>query len=242
MITGPADRRLVFRANTHSRQLPCKTGISALLRLRYASCWRGYVAGVSGRLCLLAMRIDPSFLNVSVGVPIGGRMGALSFSRRTPDPPERGDMNSAPTDAQRPHVVQAAAERRSTSAFDRKARTSHPSTPRSRSVHVPQGKSISSLTAAAPATADDQQAEYFVRLLTQRRQRIEQRIDDHQRAIAVAESRGKTEDVRRYRQMTLIEEHDRRTVADLIDNLQRRFPGRAPAEVPRVARRVRPLL
>ena len=147
-------------------------------------------------------------------------------------------MNSAPTDAQRPHVVQAAAERRSTRAFDRKARTSHPSTPRSRSVHVPQGKSISSLTAAAPATADDQQAEYFVRLLTQRRQRI----DDHQRAIAVAESRGKTEDVRRYRQMTLIEEHDRRTVADLIDNLQRRFPGRAPAEVPQVARRVRPLL
>ena len=42
--------------------------------------------------------------------------------------------------------------------------------------------------------------------------------------------------------MTLIEEHDRRTVADLIDNLQRRFPGRAPGEVPQVPRRVRPVL
>jgi len=199
-----------------------------------------YAAGVSERLCLLAVRMDPSFLNVSVGALIGGRMGALSFSRRTTDPPERGDMNSAPTDAQRPHVMQAAADRRSTSALDRKVRTSHQSTPRSRSVHVPQGKSISSPT--APATADDQQAEYFVRLLTQRRQRIEQRIDNHQRAIAVAASRGKTEDVRRYRQMTLIEEHDRRTVADLIDNLQQRFCGRAPGEVAQVARRARPVL
>ncbi len=81
-----------------------------------------------------------------------------------------------------------------------------------------------------------------MRLLTQSRQRIEQRIDDHQRAIAVAESRGKAEDVRRYRQMTLIEEHDRRTVADLIDNLQQRFRGRAPGEVAQVAGRVRPLL
>ncbi len=81
-----------------------------------------------------------------------------------------------------------------------------------------------------------------MRLLTQRRQRIEQRIDDHQKAIAVAEARGKTEDVRRHRQMTIVEEHDRRTVADLIDNLRQRFPGRAPGEVPRVTRRARPVL
>jgi hypothetical protein len=91
------------------------------------------------------------------------------------------------------------------------------------SVHVPQGKSISSLSAAAPATPDDRQAEYFLRLLTQNRLRIEQRIDDHQKAIAAAEARGKSEDVRRHRQLTLIEEQDRRTVANLIDNLQQRF-------------------
>ena len=71
-----------------------------------------------------------------------------------------------------------------------------------------------------------------MRLLTQSRQPIEQRIDDHQKAIAVAESRGSTDDVRRYRQMTLTAEQDRRTVADLIDNLQRRF---------QVSQRVRPL-
>ncbi len=149
-------------------------------------------------------------------------------------------MNPAPTDTQRPHVVPAAAERRSTSPFDRKTRAPHPSTPRSRSVRVPQGNSFSSLSAAAPATADDWQAEYFMRLLTQSRQQIEQRIDYHQKAIATAEARGKTEDVRHHRQMTLIEEQDRRTVADLIDNLQQRFPGRTPGEVPQVPRRARP--
>jgi hypothetical protein len=149
-------------------------------------------------------------------------------------------MKSAPTDAQRPHVMQAGADRRSTSALDRKVRASHPSTPRSRSVHAPQGKSISSPT--APATADDRQAEYFLRLLTQGRQRIEQRIDDHQRALALAEARGKTEDVRRRRRMTLIEEQDRRTVADLIDNLQRRFASVTPGGVPQVPRRARPVL
>jgi hypothetical protein len=120
--------------------------------------------------------------------------------------------------------------RRSTSAFDRKIRASHPNTPRTRSAHVQQVNSIaalkSSVTAAAPATADDRQAEYFARLLVQTRQRIEQRIDDYRKAIAVAEARGDTEDVTRHRQLTLIEEHDRRTVADLIDNLRRRFPAR----------------
>jgi hypothetical protein len=135
-------------------------------------------------------------------------------------------MNPAPTDAQRPQVVQAGAERRSTSAFDRKVGASHPGTPHGRAAHVPQGKSISSLTASVPATADDQQAEYFVRLLTQSRRRIEQRIQDHQKAIAAAEARGKTEDVRRHRQLTLAAEQDRRTLADLVDSLRQRFPGR----------------
>ncbi len=102
-------------------------------------------------------------------------------------------------------------------------RPPHPGTPRPRSVHVPQGKSISSVSAAAPVTADDRQAEYFLRLLHQSRHRIEQRIDGHQKSIAAAEARGKSEDVRRYRQLTSIEEQDRRTVADLIDNLQQRF-------------------
>lgn len=130
-------------------------------------------------------------------------------------------MNSAPTDA-----------RISTSAFDRKPHGPHSSTPHSRSVHVPQGKSVSSLTVAAPATADDRQADYFMRLLTQSRQAIEQRIDAHQKAIAAAEACGNLHDVRRHRQLTLTAEQDRRTVADLIDNLRRRF---------QVPQRVRPV-
>ena len=145
-------------------------------------------------------------------------------------------MNAALTDAQQPQVAQAAAELRSDSAFDRNVRAPHPSTPRSPSVYVRQGKSMSSLT------ADDRQAEYFVCLLTQSRQRIEQRIDDYQRAIATSEARGDTEDVRGLRRMTLVEEQDRRTVVELIDNLQRRFPVRAPGEVPQIPRRARPVL
>jgi hypothetical protein len=154
-------------------------------------------------------------------------------------------MDFAPTEAQRPHVVRAAADRTSISAFDRKVRSPHPSTPRARAIHVPQGKSISPtspLTMAAPATADDRQAEYFVRLLTESRRRIEQRIDEHQKAIAAAEARGNTEDVRRRRRITLVEEQDRRTVADLIDNLRQRFPGRATGEVSQLPWRAHPVL
>jgi hypothetical protein len=87
----------------------------------------------------------------------------------------------------------------------------------------------------ATATADGQQAEYFLRLLTQRWQRIEQRIDDHQKAIAVAEARGNAEDVRRHRRMTRLAEQDRRTVADLVDQLRQRFGG-----VPQTPGRARP--
>ena len=73
----------------------------------------------------------------------------------------------------------------------------------------------SSRITTASASADDRQAEYFMHLLTRRRQRIEQRIDDLQKAMAIAEARGNADDVRRLRRMTLLAEQDRRTVADL---------------------------
>jgi len=103
-------------------------------------------------------------------------------------------------------------------------------------------KSMSSLTEAAPATADRQQAEYFVRLLTQSRQRIDQRINNYQRAIAVSEASGDIGSVRGLRHMARVEEQDRETVGDLIENLQRRFPVRAPGEVPQIPRRPRPVV
>jgi hypothetical protein len=101
---------------------------------------------------------------------------------------------------------------------------------------------VSSLTAAAPATADHQQAEYFVRLLTQSRQRIDQRINSYQRAIAVSEASGDTENIRGLRRMARVEEQDRETVGGLIESLQRRFPVRAPGEVPQIPRRARPVV
>ena len=140
-------------------------------------------------------------------------------------------MDAALINTRRPQVVLFAAEHRSNSARDRNAHTPHQGTPRSRSVHVRQGKSMSSLNPAAPATADHRQAEYFVRLLTQRRQLIDQRIDNYQRAIVIAEASGDTENVRGFRRMAGIEEQDRQTVRDLIENLRRRFPARAPGEV-----------
>ncbi len=150
-------------------------------------------------------------------------------------------MDAALTNAQRPQLTQADAKRRWNGAYDRNIRTPHPSTPRSRSVYARQVKSMSSLTEAAPATADHQQAGYFVRLLTQSRQRIDQRINNYQRAIAVSEASGDIGNVRGLRRMARAEEQDRETVGDLIENLERRFPDRAPGEVPQIPRRARPV-
>ena len=150
-------------------------------------------------------------------------------------------MTAAPSDAHRVHGARAAAERRLNSTFDRNVSSPHLGTPHARAIHVPQGKSMPPAAQAAvspttAATADGQQAEYFLRLLTQRWQRIEQRIDDHQKAIAVAEARGNADDVRRHRRMTRLAEQDRRTVADLVDQLRQRFRG-----VPQTPGRARPV-
>jgi hypothetical protein len=168
--------------------------------------------------------------------------GGLLFLTSSNQPRWEGQMDAALINTQRPQLTQAAAERRWNSARERNVRTPHPSTPRSRSVHARQGKSVSSLTAAAPATADHRQAEYFVRLLTQSRQRIDQRINNYQRAIAVSEASGDTENIRGLRRMARVEEQDRETVGGLIESLQRRFPVRAPGEVPQIPRRARPVV
>jgi hypothetical protein len=101
---------------------------------------------------------------------------------------------------------------------------------------------MSSLTTAAPATADHRQAEYFVCLLTQNRQQIDQRIENYHRAIAISEASGDTENARGFRRMARSEEQDRQSVGDLIENLQRRFPVWAPGEVPQIPRRAQPVV
>jgi hypothetical protein len=87
-------------------------------------------------------------------------------------------------------------------------------------------------TAAAVATADDRQVEYFLRLLSQICRRTNLRINMYQRAIAVADAGGDVGYVCAFRHLTNIEEHDRRMLEGLIGDLQRRFPRPEPAEVP----------
>ena len=89
--------------------------------------------------------------------------------------------------------------------------------------------------ASSPATAatpDDRQAEYFMRLLTQSRQGLTADRCPPRRRSLPPKPVAASDDVRRHRQMTLTAEQDRRTVADLIDNLRRRF---------QVSQRVRPV-
>lgn len=74
------------------------------------------------------------------------------------------------------------------------------------------------------ADADHLQADYFLRLLIPGCRRIERKIDQHHKAIAVAESRGALDDAHRIRRVLRIDEEERRTLNALIDGLQRRFP------------------
>jgi hypothetical protein len=85
--------------------------------------------------------------------------------------------------------------------------------------------------AAAPDAADQRQADYFLRLLSQNRRVVDHRIDGYHKAIAVAEANGDTEGACGLRRMARIEEQDRNTLDGLIENLHRRFPARAAGEV-----------
>ena len=84
--------------------------------------------------------------------------------------------------------------------------------------------------ATAHETADQLQAEYFLRLLAQNRHHVDHRIGKCQKAIAAAEAAGDTESVSGLRRMACAEEQDRQTLDRLIENLRMRFPVRAPGE------------
>jgi hypothetical protein len=79
--------------------------------------------------------------------------------------------------------------------------------------------------------ADHLQAEYFLRLLVQNRQQVDRRLGKYQKAIAAAQAAGDTEGARSLRRMACAEERDGHTLDRLVENLRRRFPGRAPGEV-----------
>ncbi len=83
---------------------------------------------------------------------------------------------------------------------------------------------------AAPDTADQLQADYFVRLLAGRRGLIDQRIEEYQRKIATAEAKGDADAVASFRRLVRVAEQDRVTLDVLIDKLRRRFVRPTPAE------------
>lgn len=160
-------------------------------------------------------------------VPVDSARYCLPAPNTKPPVPAYADRRSGQVPyAQRPKSLRAVAEHRSGP------------------VYLRHGKSMSSMTmnrpadtvdhcVAAPATADHRQAEYFRRLLAESRQQIDQRIDKYQKATIIAEARGDVGQARGLRRMVRIEEQERRTVEELIDHLQRRFPLVTRARFPR---------
>jgi hypothetical protein len=147
-------------------------------------------------------------------------------------------------EAQRLRLVQAVAEFLPNGADARNAGTRGGTMAGSRPVYVQPGTSTSSVTvngpaenacrsAAVPAAdGDSRQADYFLRLLVQNCWQLDRRIDEYQRAIAIAETSGAVQRARGIRRLMRIEENERQTVQALIDCLQRRFPLPSPREVP----------
>lgn len=89
------------------------------------------------------------------------------------------------------------------------------------------------------ATADHRQADYFLRLLAQRRRLVDHRIGEYQKAITTSRAKGNVDAACSYGRMMRVEEQDRRTLDGMIDQLRRRFPGRGLGDIPSIAARPR---
>ncbi|OBI46489.1 hypothetical protein [Mycobacterium colombiense] len=133
------------------------------------------------------------------------------------------------------------ATHRSAGTRDRRGRRHHTGAPRAETARHSQEPSrpapalervADALAAAGPESADQQQADYFVRLLAGRRGFIDQRIEEYQRKIGTAEAKGDLDAVVNLRRLVRIGEQDRRTLDDLLDKLRRRFVRRV-AQGPR---------
>ncbi|GBG38412.1 hypothetical protein [Mycobacterium montefiorense] len=127
---------------------------------------------------------------------------------------------------------------------DRRGRTPHVAAVRPVPGHVHQAGALSAHRPAAAAdrvayaadTADQRQADYFLRLLNQNRRLIDQRIDGYHKAIAVAEARDDAESASVFRRTARIEEQERKALDRLIENLQRRFVVQPTAQDPPLPR------
>lgn len=139
--------------------------------------------------------------------------------------PERG---ARPSVTRRPAGTRDRRGRRSHSAAVR-AETTRRSQEPSRPAPAVE-RAAGALAEAAPDTADQLQADYFVRLLAGRRGLIDQRIEEYQRKIATAEAKGDADAVASFRRLVRVAEQDRVTLDVLIDKLRRRFVRPTPAE------------
>jgi hypothetical protein len=76
--------------------------------------------------------------------------------------------------------------------------------------------------------AGERHADYLLRLLTQIRQRIDNRIERYRRVATIFEASGNVEYAQTFRHLRFLEEQDGQILDELIDNVHRRFPPRAP--------------
>lgn len=123
------------------------------------------------------------------------------------------------------HGAGSSATHRSANTRDRRGRRSGTAV-----VRAEPSRATAVLTAAAPDTADQLQADYFVRLLTGRRGLIDQRIGEYQRKIATAEKKRDVDAMSHFRHLVRTAEQDRQTVEVLLEKLCRRFARWAPAD------------
>ncbi|WP_231122574.1 hypothetical protein [Mycobacterium colombiense] len=134
--------------------------------------------------------------------------------------------------------ARSSATYRSAGTRDRRARRAHTAASRPETTRQGQGASrpapaleraADALASATPDSADQLQADYFVRLLGGRRGFIDQRIEEYQRKIGTAEAKGDLDAVANLRRLVRIAEQDRRTLDALLDKLRRRFVRQEPA-------------
>ena len=81
---------------------------------------------------------------------------------------------------------------------------------------------------APTGAGGEHRADYLLRLLTQIRQRIDNRVERHRRVAAIFDTSGNVEYAATFRRLRSLEEEDGRILDEIIDNVQRRFLPRAP--------------
>lgn len=106
-------------------------------------------------------------------------------------------------------------------------------------VRGPMPRVVRSIDTAAGAaeTADHRQAEYFLRLLIERRRLGDRRIEQGHKAIASCDADGDIEGAANFRRIVRIEERDRQILDGMIENLRRRFHPGGRSGVPASGRR-----